>query len=92
MNRFESGPTKEVSPESQKNNEIFLRMQAELLQRAGCTPEDNDECAEWIAQHAEDLRNLVNRDPKILSEWEAHPEETAKRVEAQINASHSHSH
>jgi len=67
-----------------KGNGVFLKVQNELLRRAGCVPENNARCEEWIAAHAEKLREIVTADPSLLDRWATSPEETLREIETML--------
>ena len=81
-----------TEPETKEGNGVFLKIQMELLLRAGCTPKDNARCDQWIKEHAKNLRNLVDAQPEISNEWEANPEDTLTKIENQLYAYNSFRH
>ncbi len=75
-----------------ENEELFLKMQTELMRRAGCAPGDNVRCEEWIRGYAKKLRDLANSRPEILDAWAAHPEDTMREIEALLVPEGGHDH
>ena len=62
------------------------------MRRAGCAPEDNARCDQWIKEYAKNLRDMVNGQPEILHAWEASPEKTMKKIEESLAPEGSHDH
>ncbi len=79
MEHLESQPEK-------TNQKVILEIQAELLRRAGCTPEDNEKCAEWITAYARDFRNIAESEPSLSELWQTDPKATLQKIASLLYA------
>ena len=92
MRRFESEQKKIIQTETKDSNGAFLKMETELMRRAGCLSGGNARCDEWISAYAEKLRSYVGTHPEVLDAWKTHPEDTMKKVEALFESEGGHRH
>lgn len=74
---FESQPEK-------INQKVILEIQAELLRRAGCAPEDNEKCQNWIDAYADKFRKITEADAALLELWKDDPETALQEVESRL--------
>lgn len=77
MSPFESQPEK-------INQKIVLEIQAELLRRAGCEPEDNEKCENWINAYAEKFRKIAEADTALLELWKNDPETAVREIQNRL--------
>lgn len=77
MSRLESQPEK-------IGQKTILEIEAELLRRAGCAPEDNEKCKEWIDAHAKKFRDIAEGDPALSELWQTDPEAALRGIEGQL--------
>ncbi len=85
MGNFESQPEKINRPEAREGNDrTILEIQAELLRRAGCAPENNGKCKEWIDAYAEKFREIAESEPTISELWQKDPETTLREIESRL--------
>ena len=81
MSHLESVPEEINRSEAhEQNDKVILEIQAELLRRAGCAPENNGKCEEWIATYAEAFRKIAESEPTLPELWQKDPEATLKEI------------
>lgn len=85
MQQFSFLMSFESQPEN-LNQKIVLEIQAELLRRAGCAPEDNEKCQKWIDAYAEAFRDIAESDPALLERWHSDREAVLQEVESRLYA------
>ena len=87
MENFESVPEEINRSEAhEQNDKVILEIQAELLRRAGCAPENNGKCAEWITTYAEAFRKIAESEPTLPELWKNDPEVALKEIADRLYA------
>ena len=84
MERFEHTVSQRQPLEEQAHHDVFLRMQNELLRRAGCVAEDNEKCQKGIETYAEKFRDLFESNPSLLDRWRKDEESALQEIEIDL--------